>query len=209
MTTRPLFLASLAAGGAVLTLAACGSSGNHDTTGSSNGKPESFQSFSAAAFKFAECMRRHGVPEFPNPQVVNKPGERGIHQAVPQGVGGSPQFKLAQGACKGILPSPESGGAASAAEQHSHAQTILDFARCLRSHGVPDFPDPSAQGQLTLTTIRADGVDLQAPSFLTAAKACIATTHGSITLAQVEQAIHHEGGEGHESASAGPEATGG
>ncbi len=56
---------------------------------------------------------------------------------------------------------------------------------------MPDFPDPTTQGQLTLETIRAAGVDLQAPSFLTAAKVCVSATHGAITLAQVEQAIHH------------------
>ena len=148
-------------------LAGCGSSGNHDTT-NTGGQAKSFHSFAAAAFKYAECMRSHGVPEFPNPQIVNKPGEHGIHQAVPQGVGTSPQFRSAQRDCKGILPSPENGGAANAAEQHEHAQAILAFARCLRSHGVPDFPDPSTQGQLTLTTIRAAGVDLLAPSFLIA-----------------------------------------
>ncbi len=58
------------------------------------------------------------------------------------------------------------------------------------------FPDPTAQGQLTLAMIHAAGVDLQAPSLLTAAKACVGVTHGAITLAQVEQAIHHPPGPG-------------
>ncbi len=209
MTKRSLSLHSLAATGFVLLLVGCGSEGNQDTTSSSNGGPKSVQTFAAAAFKYAECVRRHGVPDFPNPQIVNKPGAHGIRQAVPEGVGESPQFKVAQSACRGILPAPENGGAANAAEEHSHAQTMLAFARCLRSHGVPDFPDPTAQGQLSPSTIRAAGVDLQAPAFLTAAKACIGATRGAITLAQVEAAIHHEGGEGHESASASPEGAGG
>ncbi len=205
MTKRSISLHSLAATGAVLALVGCGSSGNQDTTSSSNGGPKSAQTFAAAAFKYAECVRRHGVPDFPNPQIVNKPGVHAIRQAVPQSVGESPQFKMAQSACKGILPVPENGGAANAAEAHIHAQTILAFARCLRSHGVPDFPDPTAQGQLTPSTIRAAGVDLQAPAFLTAAKACIGATHGAITLAQVEAAIHHDGGQGDEAATASPE----
>lgn len=205
MTTRSLSLLSLAAAAVVLPLAGCGASGNQNTTSPSNNKPKSFQTFAAAAVKYAECIRRHGVPNFPNPQIVDKPGEHGIRQGVPEGVGGSPRFKPAQSACKGILPAPENGGAANAAEQHAHEQTILAFAHCLRSHGVPDFPDPTTQGQLTPTTIRAAGVDLQAPSFLAAAKVCVSATHGAITLAQVEAAIHHEGGEGHESAGASAE----
>jgi len=43
-------------------------------------------------------------------------------------------------------------------------QVFLAFARCLRSHGISDFPDPDAQGQLTLQMISAAGVDLNAHS---------------------------------------------
>jgi hypothetical protein len=196
----------LAAAGAALLLAACGSSNNNPPANA--GKTPSPASFAADAYRHAECMRRHGVPDFPNPQVVNTPTEHGIRQALPQGVAESPQFKTAQAACKGIIPEPRNGGpGGNAAEQHDRAQTLLAFARCLRSHGVQGFPDPNAQGQLTLTTIHAAGVDLQAPSFLTAAKACVGVTHGAITLAQVEQAVHHTGGEqpgGSEAAAASP-----
>jgi hypothetical protein len=55
---------------------------------------------------------------------------------------------------------------------------------------MSDFPDPNAQGQLTLQMIGAAGVDLKAPSFLTAAKACVGVTHGQITLGLVAQAIN-------------------
>lgn len=142
-------------------------------------------------------MRRHGVPNFPNPQVVDTATQHAIRQALPAGVAESPQFKTAQNACRGVIPEPKNGGPGSnSAEQRAHGQTFLAFARCLRGHGVSGFPDPNAQGQLSLSTIRADGVDLQAPSFLTAARACVGVTHGAITLAQVEQAVHHAAGEG-------------
>jgi hypothetical protein len=68
---------------------------------------------------------------------------------------------------------------------------LLAFARCLRSHGVPKFPDPDSRGQLPLETVQAAGVDLHAPAVLTAARACVGVTHGQITMAQVEQAINH------------------
>jgi hypothetical protein len=53
--------------------------------------------------------------------------------------------------------------------------------------------DPTAQGQLTLQMVHAAGDDLQAPSFLTAARACVGVTHGAITLADVQQAIQNSG----------------
>jgi hypothetical protein len=167
-----------------LLAAACGSSPSSPGTSSS-----SSNSPAAAAFKFASCMRDHGVANFPDPQVTTTPGggSVGVRQAVPASTGLSPKFKAAQNACKAILPPPGSSG-------HGHQgpskQVFLAFARCLRSHGMSDFPDPNAQGQLTLQMISAAGVDLKAPSFLTAAKACVGVTHGQITLGLVAQAIN-------------------
>lgn len=33
-----------------------------------------------------------------------------------------------------------------AASQSAHAEAALAFSRCMRSHGVPNFPDPDPQG---------------------------------------------------------------
>ncbi len=197
--SKPLLLVA----GAVLLLAGCGSSNNKDSPGAAG---QSAQSFVADAYRYSACMRSHGVPSFPDPHVVtSSPGKQaiGIHP-LPQSIVSSPQFKAAQEACKGIMPGPESGSPKQRSEQdRAHAQVALDFARCLRSHGVPNFPDPTAQGQLTLEMVHAAGVDVQAPSFLTAAKACVGVTHGAITMAQVEQAVHHPAGS--ESGGGGPQ----
>jgi hypothetical protein len=67
---------------------------------------------------------------------------------------------------------------------------VLAFARCLRSHGVPDFPDPTSQGRLTVEMVTAAGVDLHAPVVLTAAKVCLPTAHGAITGADVARAVN-------------------
>lgn len=188
--------------GAALLLAGCGSANKDNAT--TSGKSPSPQSFVADAYRFSACMRSHGVPSFPDPHVVvNAPGKQaiGIHP-LPQSIASSPQFKAAQEACKGIMPAPENGAKEHAEQGRARAQYLLAFAQCLRSHGVQGFPDPTAQGQLTLEMLRAAGVDLQAPSFLSAAQACVGVTHGAITLAQVEQAIHHpsssESSGGHE-----------
>jgi len=102
----------------------------------------------------------------------------------------SPAFKSAQTACRAILPTPSSADSAELADQqHAREEHVLAFAECLRSHGIADFPDPTSQGRLTLDMVRAAGVDLQAPAVLTAAKACIGTSDGAVTAAEVQRAI--------------------
>ena len=134
-------------------------------------------------------MRDHGVHDFPDPQVRTTPGGNGvgIRQVVPASVGLSPKFKTAQKACRGIMPAP---GAAGQTHAGPSKEVLLGFARCLRNHGVSEFPDPNAQGQLTLQMMSAAGVDLKAPSFLRAAKACVGVTDGAITLAEVAHAVN-------------------
>jgi hypothetical protein len=172
---RPLAIITVA-----LLATACGSSpgsaGTHRAQNSTD-----------APFRFAACMRDHGVTSFPDPQVTTTPGGNGVgvKMAVPASAAQSPMFKAAQKACQGILPAP-----GSASERHGPSkQILLAFAQCLRSHGVSSFPDPGPQGQLTSEMISAAGVNIKAPALFAAAKACLGVTHGAITLADVEHAI--------------------
>lgn len=184
-------VAALAAAGLAILAAGCGSAAKHPPASGSQ-QSQSPEAVARDAYRYAACIRAHGVPSFPEPKVSVSPGHQGIRQAVPAGVGTSPKFAAAQKACKGIMPEPENETAAQrSAREHERATHMLAFAQCLRAHGVQSFPDPGAQGQLTLAMIRAAGVDLQAPSFLSGAKACLGATHGLITLAQVEEAVHH------------------
>jgi hypothetical protein len=92
------------------------------------------------ALAFSQCMRAHGVPDFPDPQQ----GNGGVVSQV-IGNGGSldpasAQFQTAQNACKKYLPTNVGGGnGPSAADRRA----LLAFAACMRTHGVPDFPDPN------------------------------------------------------------------
>ena len=67
---------------------------------------------------------------------------------------------------------------------------LVAFARCLRTHGFPRFPDPDAQGHLSLQMVTAAGIDIHTPALLTAGRACASVTHGQITPAQVARAIN-------------------
>jgi hypothetical protein len=94
---------------------------------------------------YASCMRSHGVPNFPDPS-----GDGGIpKQAVissMQQVSNS-QANAAQNACRSALPA---GGSLSGQAYHpvtTHDQRdYLKAAACMRSHGVPNFPDPNFSG---------------------------------------------------------------
>ena len=100
-------------------------------------------------------MRTHGVPDFPDPDgsgQLPKPDARRL------GVSSS-RLQAAQRACQHLLPN--NGGAinASSIQQCMMAgdcpralvRQVLDeerrFAQCMRSHGVPNWPDPSIDSQ--------------------------------------------------------------
>ncbi|HET8892727.1 MAG TPA: hypothetical protein VFM96_01330 [Gaiellaceae bacterium] len=46
------------------------------------------------------------------------------------------------------------------------------FSACMRSHGVPNFPDPGANGNLTLRGGPGTGLDIRSPQFKAAQAAC-------------------------------------
>ncbi len=46
----------------------------------------------------------------------------------------------------------------------------LKLSRCMRAHGVPNFPDPSSNGSLQLNS--SSGVDPNSPQFRSAMQAC-------------------------------------
>jgi hypothetical protein len=100
-------------------------------------------------------MRSHGVPNFPDPDSSGQLPKADPHQL---GVSSS-QLQAAQRACQHVLP--DSGGAINADSidhcmmaddcppalvQHVRNEE-LNFARCMRSHGVPNWPDPVIDSQ--------------------------------------------------------------
>jgi hypothetical protein len=132
-------------------------------------------------------MRSHGVPSFPDPQVSTNGAATSIRQVAPEAAVASPAFKTAQKACARFQPGPSNSGPDG---QGPRKQLLLAFARCLRAHGISDFPDPNAQGRLTLEMVSAAGVDVHGPGFFTAARRCVGVTHGAITMAQVAAAAN-------------------
>lgn len=92
------------------------------------------------AVKFAECIRAHGVSDFPDPDAKNQ---------FEYGVSVSPAvWNRATTACKDLQPP----GTLSAKRTPKQQAGALEFAQCMRDNGVKDFPDPANGDPLIDTT---------------------------------------------------------
>ena len=140
-----------------VSLAACG----NDPKAAGKSDQEKFEE---AALKHAQCLREHGVQASdPKPgkglQVVGKPGDD------------PNKLKRAEDACqhflKGIKPPKPS-----AKQQAEMTDRALAFSRCMRAHGISDFPDPQigAEGQMTIRL--PQGLGPTNPRLQAAQKAC-------------------------------------
>lgn len=180
-----LFSATAAIAGVAVLAAGCGGTSPTTTANSAASQPP--RNLAADAYKYSACMRDHGVANFPDPQVTHSNG--GTRVAIKAIGPATPQFNAAQTACRGILPTPsKSELAQQAQDQRIHTQDLVAFAHCLREHGITRFPDPDAQGQLSLQEVEADGIDLQSPAVRAAGLACVPASHGGVTRAAVLQA---------------------
>lgn len=111
--------------------AATGSGGTGaSTVGDSGGDAGKALTAHDKAVKFAECLRRSGVPHFPDPDAK---GEVNFGVDVPVEV-----WRKAVDACKSLKP-PSALSSKRTPEEQSAS---LRFAQCVRDHGVKDFPDP-------------------------------------------------------------------
>jgi hypothetical protein len=185
LTMNRSLTAIVIAAASSVAIAACGGSGSPPKT---TGPSSSSGGLAGAAYRFVACMRDHGYPNMPEP-VVSKGGNDVAIHAVVHG-GGPNHPKPIPKACRGILPNPQPESAQQiAAQQAAQRSGLLSFAACMRAHGVPSFPDPTSQGQLTLTMVNSAGVDLHAPNTLDAIKACERASHGIVTPSKVAQAL--------------------
>jgi hypothetical protein len=134
-------------------------------------------------------MRSHGVPAFPDPTT------RAFKFALNPSSGNarSPSFRSAVTACRHLLPD---GGPPSESPARRQARIVagLAFARCLRTHGFPNFPDPTSSGELTPEMVTQAGIDIHQPAAIQAADACVGVTHGFLTKADIARAVNGGGG---------------
>ena len=98
------------------------------------------------AVRFAACMRDHGVTDFPDPDASGRLTIDGVVNGSSVDPDGQ-AWKKAIAACKSLQPPGFTGHKRDAQAQ----KAALEFARCVREHGVEDFPDP-AEGEPLVNT---------------------------------------------------------
>jgi hypothetical protein len=171
--------------GAGLSLAACGGTSTPGAGGSTS--PQDTAANNSKALQFSQCMRAHGVPNFPDPtggqirlQVQQTPNSTSVNGVVVNG----PAFQSATKTCQSYLPN---GGHPTAAEVDQAKSRALAMSRCMRSHGVPDFPDPQFQagpnGGIGIR-ISGAGINPSSPAFQTAQKDCGSIFGGAPSVAK-------------------------
>jgi hypothetical protein len=160
-----------AAAGTALLAAACGSGGSSAATGST-----AYQK----ALEFAQCVRTHGEPTWPDP---TSGGTFSIGQIDIN----APQYSTALKDCRS-LDSSFLQIQLSTTQQQTLMRAALKEAACIRAHGIPNFPDPSVQeikSQLgaVVFALGGTGLDPNSPFLQSAADACSKQLHnGTIAM---------------------------
>ena len=143
------------------------------TTVAPSGSNASGATSQSQQLQLAQCMRSHGVPNFPDPS----PGGGQLNAISAAGINTqSPTYLAALQACKKYTPAGNVTPAQSAAENAKG----LEFSQCMRSHGVPNFPDPitgPTGGQAI--NMSGTGIDQNSPTYQAANSACQKIVPGS------------------------------
>jgi len=158
------FFVALVVVGGGLVLAACGSSGASSSKTAAGGSTTPVAGQYAQGVKYSDCMRAHGVPTFPDPS----PG--GGFTLRRSGINvQSPAYRSAYQACAALQP----GGTARPVISASQQAAMIANARCICTHGVPNFPDPTfASGGKGVGVDLGPGENPGSPALKWAARAC-------------------------------------
>jgi hypothetical protein len=148
-----------------------GGSGPSTATGGGQARIRIAGGTQKQGLRFAQCMRAHGVPSFPDPSSDGSFSFSGN----PKQMAG---FQTASQACRKLLPK---GKPPSPAEQAAMRKQALKFSSCMRSHGFPQFPDPVfTDGGIQIRLNKNAGMDPSSPAFQRAQQACQSFMPGKV-----------------------------
>ena len=132
MATATVALAALAL------LAAC--SGSPSSGAASTASDAGRSANLRTGLSYASCMRSHGVPKYPDPSSADELAS-GLPKVSLEELGvSSSQYQTAQGDCAHLLPN---GGQQTQTQSQRDLAAMRRFAQCMRSQGVPTWPDPT------------------------------------------------------------------
>ena len=120
----------------------------------------------------AVCVRKHGFASFPDPNA------QGFWSLNGNGVWQTPQFLKAESTCAGLLHI-KNAVPPDAAQQAAQAEQLVLYSQCMRSHGVPKFPDPSGDN----LSVSVSQIDPNSPIVQRASSHCSHLAPGGVALA--------------------------
>jgi hypothetical protein len=151
------------------------------STGSGGTPHPGGTSASASAVAYSACMRSHGMPNFPDP---DSNGQVPKTDAQRLGVSSS-QLRTAQHACQQLYPASgleqcSETGVCSPADRQELLNRMREFAQCMRSHEVPDFPDPATgpDGDPYFNLLHLRSVNSRSQTFEHKSQECFPTLGG-------------------------------
>ncbi len=150
--------------------------GSTTTTAASASAGSSNSANYTDAVAYTQCMRTHGVPNMPDPNsegnFLFKGGGpnggtlNGVSRIDPR----SARYVSANKACQHLLPN---GGQLTPAELQQALAQALKYSQCMRTHGLPGFPDPKVSGGELSLSLGGTGVPgPNSPQMQAAMKAC-------------------------------------
>ena len=188
MPSRPFVLSALAVALVAVAFLAAGCGGSSGvasvSTSTSGTTPQS------GAVAFARCMRSHGASNWPDPTSGGVFDKSKLRQL---GINPTRIRAIEDGPCNHLLPATGEAQPETPQQQATRQADGLSFARCMRSRGVSRFPDPTAQGQLTVEMVEGQGIDVHSPAVLRVVQACLPASHGALTPAKIREALANAG----------------
>jgi hypothetical protein len=181
--------AIIATAGLAVLAAACSSPSSTGPGGASNAGGSAS---SPSAVAYSHCMRSRGVPNFPDPPSG---GEVPKGSAQQFGVSSS-QLRAAQTACQHLYPNngglltkdslgqcEETGDCPQALVQAAMT-AMRTYARCMRAHGVPDWPDPTidSEGRPGFNLLHVQGFDPNSSQISNIMQECFHVMPGGVPV---------------------------
>ena len=106
-------------------------------------------------------MRAKGIPDFPDPSRSGALPKSKLEQIAAN----NPRYPAAETACGDLLPNGAlpPGGRPTQAELRELERDALKFARCMRSHEVPNWPDYTLRGGQPIFDLHGSSIDPNSP----------------------------------------------
>lgn len=146
--------------------AGCGRNNDPTVATANPGAPKASASAAGngegSGLKFSQCMRDQGFTWFPDPGP-----DGGSKVSVPDGTDQT-KFKKAEETCKVYAPGSGQNGRKLSDED---LDKVRQVSRCMRDHGFPKYPDPDANGSITIDS-KVFGVEPDDPAFQKAMQEC-------------------------------------